>query len=161
MHVRSPHRRILVVCLLGAVSWASAAAPAAPAAPVSAPSPAGMHEVSALAGLPEQVRKDLGVDRENTIADRGGPFNPGCIMVAGKPNQRFMLAALGAGSAVVAVEHGGIAHGAVSREYRLADGDWTLVRTGHLDLQVAGQKALLEQHARSARPVPVKKKKWF
>lgn len=159
MHVRSPHRRIMVMCLLGTVLSGSAPAAAAGQAPPG--SGAGMHEVIALADLPAQIRSDLGVGQENTIADRGGPFNPGCVMVAGKPNQRFMLAALGAASAVVAVEYGGIAHGASSREYQLTHGDWTLVRTGHLDLQVAGQKALLDQHARSARAVPVKKKKWF
>lgn len=123
-----------------------------------APSPPAMTEVRRLAGLPDAIRADLGAGGRDVISDRGGPFNAGCLAQAGKPNQRFMLAALGADTAVVAVEHGGIAHGAGSREYRRVGGTWRLVSNGVLRLDVAGREDLLAQHARSARPVPASRR---
>jgi len=140
-----PGRRNLLAVALIAMLHSGTAALAAPAAP--------MAEVTSLAGLPAQIRADLGMGEKDTISDRGGPFNPGCVMVAGKPSQRFMLAALGADTAVVAVEHGGIAHGAASREYRLANGKWILVSNGSPGLNLAGREDLLTRHARTALPV--------
>lgn len=122
-----------------------------------AASPAQMTEITRLADLPAQIRADLGAGEKDAISDRGGPFNPGCVVVAGKPSQRFMLAALGADKAVVAVEHGGLFHGASSREYRFVHGKWTLVSSGMPGLTLAGQDDLLAQHARSAQPVAVVK----
>ena len=132
---------------------AGALAAAAPAVPH-----AQMTEITSLAGLPAQIRADLGADDKDAISDRGGPFNPGCVMVEGKPNQRFMLAALGERKAIVAVEYGGFMHGASSREYRLADGQWRLVSSGATALTLTGQSDLLEQHARNAQPVRGKRR---
>lgn len=140
-----PGRRHLMLGALVLMLQSGTAAFAAPAAP--------MAEVTSLAGLPAQIRADLGADDKTAMSDRGGPFNPGCIMVAGEPSQRFMLAAVGADTAVVAVEYGGIAHGATSHEYRHANGKWTLVSHGAPGLHLAGREDLLAQHARSALPV--------
>lgn len=115
-------------------------------------------EVTSLAGLPAQIQADFGVGRQDVISDRGGPFEPGCVMVPGTPAQRFMLAALGADTAVVAVEYGGIMHGASSREYRLVDGKWTVVSEGTPGLNLAGQGDLVEQHARSAQAVAARRR---
>jgi len=140
-----PGRRNVLVGALALILQSGAAAFAAAAPPLA--------EVTSLARLPAQIRADLGAGEKDAISDRGGPFNPGCIMVAGKPSQRFMLAALGADTAVVAIEHGGIAHGASSREYRRVNGKWTLVSKGSPGLNLAGRDDLLAQHARSALPV--------
>ena len=145
MHLSPCH--VLIAGVLAALLHSSALA-ARPAVPL-----ARMAEVTSLAGLPAQIRADLGVGETDAISDRGGPFNPGCVMVSGRPNQRFMLAALGADRAVVATEQGGIFHGAISREYRYANGKWTLVSTGMPGLHLAGQDDLLAQHVRSAQRV--------
>jgi hypothetical protein len=114
---------------------------------------AQMAEITRLADLPAQIRADLGEGEKDAISDRGGPFNAGCVIVEGRPSQRFMLGALGPDKAIVAVEYGGFMHGASSREYRLADGQWKLVSSGATGLALTGQEDLLEQHARNAQPV--------
>ena len=144
---------VLIAGALAAMLHSGVFAAAAPTVPHTQ-----MAEITSLAGLPAQIRADLGADDKDAISDRGGPFNPGCIMVAGTPNQRFMLAALGTRTAIVAVEYGGIIHGASSREYRFANGKWTLVRSGASALNLAGQGDLLAQHARSAQPVMSKRR---
>ena len=142
---------ILIAGVLAAMPHAGVAA-----AVTAAPAP--MAEITRLADLPEQIRADLGADEKDAISDRGGPFNAGCIMVDGTPNQRFMRAALGADRAIVAVEYGGFMHGASSREYRLANGKWRLVSSGATALNLAGQSDLMAQHARSAQPVMSKRR---
>ena len=137
---------ILIAGVLAAMPHAGVAA-----AVTAAPAP--MAEITRLADLPEQIRADLGADEKDAISDRGGPFNAGCIMVDGTPNQRFMLAVLGADRAIVAVEYGGFMHGASSREYRLADGQWRLVSSGATAVALTGQADLLAQHARNAQQV--------
>ena len=139
---------LIAGALAAAILHSGALAAAAPAVPH-----VQMAEITSLAGLPAQIRADLGADDKDAISDRGGPFNAGCIMVEGKPNQRFMLASLGARKAIVAVEYGGFMHGASSREYRFADGQWRLVSSGATALTLTGQSDLLAQHARNAQAV--------
>ena len=141
------HRVALITGFLVATLHIGALAGATPA------SHAPMAEITSLADLPAQIRADLGEGDKDAISDRGGPFNASCVMVEGTPSQRFMLAALGRDKAIVAVEYGGFMHGASSREYRLADGQWKLVSSGATALALTGQRDLLEQHARNAQPV--------
>jgi hypothetical protein len=84
-------------------------------------------EVTSLAGLPAPVREQLAAD-PGAMSDRGGPFNPGCVMTAGVPSRRFVRALVGQGVARVDVEQGGIAHYVETLEFREAGGSWKLVR---------------------------------
>lgn len=84
-------------------------------------------EVTSLADLPAPVRDQL-VAGQGDISDRGGPFNPGCIMKAGVPSKRFVRALVGKDVAMVDVEQGGRAHYVQTLEFREAGGSWKLVR---------------------------------
>jgi hypothetical protein len=81
-----------------------------------APQPA---EVTSLATLPTDIRAALG-----EISDRGGPFAPGCVSTHGEPHSRFSSARLGADTAQVTVERGGIAHFYDKLEFKKVDGHW-------------------------------------
>jgi hypothetical protein len=109
-----------VVCLLSAA--------ALPAWPQQAPDQGVSEptEVTSLAGLPAPVREQLAAG-PGDMSDRGGPFNPGCVMTAGVPSRRFVRALVGKGVARVDVEQGGIAHYVETLEFREAGGSWKLV----------------------------------
>lgn len=83
-----------------------------------APAP-HMNEITSLAALPADIRAALG-----EISDRGGPFAPGCVSTHGEPHSRFSSARLGADTAQVTVERGGIAHFYDTLEFRKVDGRW-------------------------------------
>jgi len=99
----------------------------ASARPAADESAADATEVTSLAALPVAVREQLAADLGD-ISDRGGPFNPGCIMKAGVPSQRFVRARVGKDVARVEVEQGGIAHYVKTLEFRAVAGSWKLVR---------------------------------
>jgi hypothetical protein len=87
---------------------------------------ASVTEVRSLEALPNQLRHLLpsstsGVDG---MADRGGRFNATDVIVHDWPMRRFVLAAVGASCAVVAVEYGGRAHGFELTEYLLTGEGW-------------------------------------
>ena len=85
-----------------------------------APQPAApMTEISSLAALPAEIRASLG-----EMSDRGGPFAPGCVSLHGEPHSRFRAARLGADTAEVTVERGGIAHFYDTLAFRKVDGHW-------------------------------------
>lgn len=68
-------------------------------------------QADTLAQLPADVQRQLGVeDPDDPIADRGAPFNAGCVAGAQLPNRRFLLGAVSDDVVVVAIELGGIAH---------------------------------------------------
>lgn len=101
-----------LACLGPAASFAQqATAPARPGAQSS--------EIASLAALPSEIRVSLG-----EMSDRGGPFAAGCVSLHGEPHSRFHTARLGANSAQVTVERGGIAHFYDTLEFRKVDGHW-------------------------------------
>jgi hypothetical protein len=93
----------------------------------AAPAPeAQERQVLSLAELPAELRVQVLASSSGEMSDRGGPFNPTCIVQAGVPNARFVSAVLRGDQAVVNVEQGGIAHYVKTLEFRRADGDWKL-----------------------------------
>lgn len=87
-------------------------------------------EVRSLKALPDQLRHLLpsattGLD---SIADRGDRFNVTDVSDHDLPMRRFVLAAVGASCAVIAVEYGGRAHGFELTEYRHTDEAWKAVQ---------------------------------
>jgi hypothetical protein len=85
-----------------------------------------LTEVRSLATLPAALRQLLPAQAQapDGIADRGAPFNGTDVVDAKLPRQRFVLAAVGSSCAIIAVEHGGIAHNFVMTEFRLASSEW-------------------------------------
>lgn len=85
-----------------------------------------MTEVRSLQSLPHSLRPLLPAATSSLvgIADRDGRFNVTDVVDHNLPMQRFVLAAVGTTCAVVAVEHGGRAHGFELTEYRLIDDKW-------------------------------------
>ncbi len=83
-------------------------------------------EIRALKDLPEAVRQLLPRDTHGLggIAEPGQRFNSIDLIERDLPLQRFALAAVGAGCAVIAVEYGGIATHFVLTEYRLGKSGW-------------------------------------
>jgi hypothetical protein len=84
------------------------------------------RQVQSLAGLPAELRAQVLASASGEMSDRGGPFNPGCVVQAGVPNARFVSAVLRGDQAVVKVEQGGIAHYVRTLEFQRADGGWKL-----------------------------------
>jgi hypothetical protein len=76
-------------------------------------------EVKSIKALPAEIRAALG-----EMSDRGGPFAPGCVSAHGEPHSRFSTARVGAGTATVTVERGGIAHYLEQLSFRQVDGHW-------------------------------------
>lgn len=102
--------RLLAVCLAcglagPAVSFAQQAAKPA--------------DIVSMKALPADIRAALG-----DMSDRGGPFAPGCVSTHGEPHSRFSSARLGADTAQVTVERGGIAHFYGTLEFKKVDGRW-------------------------------------
>lgn len=135
-----------VVCLLSAA--------ALPAWPQQAPAESVQEstEVMSLAALPAPVREQL-TDELGAMSDRGGPFNPGCVMTAGVPSRRFVRALVGHGVARVDVERGGIAHYVETLEFRQADGGWTLIRSENRTAPSPAAEALPDGRVRIALPL--------
>lgn len=88
-----------------------AAAALATAAPVQA---ANFTQADSLRQLPPAVQQLLGAGAgtagDDAIADRGQPFNAGCLLRDKVPRKRFLLGAQNGDTVLVAVEFGGIAH---------------------------------------------------
>jgi hypothetical protein len=80
-------------------------------------------EVASLADLPSDIRTVIGPD----VSDRGGPFAAGCVSVNGEPHSRFAGARLGADTAQVRMEYGGIAHYFDTFDFRRVEGRWVHV----------------------------------
>jgi hypothetical protein len=115
---------------LGAILAFSAVFAAPPAHAEDRCSGVAVAEVRSLKALPNQLRHLLpnatsGLDG---IADHGDRFNVTDVTDHGLPMRRFVLAAVGASCAVIAVEYGGRAHGFELTEYRLTDGAWKAVQ---------------------------------
>ncbi|WP_036173011.1 hypothetical protein [Massilia sp. 9096] len=72
-----------------------------------------------MTALPAEIRAALG-----EMSDRGGPFAPGCVSLHGEPHSRFAGARVGADTAQVRIERGGIAHFVDTRNFRKVDGHW-------------------------------------
>jgi hypothetical protein len=106
--------RLLAACL--ACALAGPAVSFAQQSPKPAAQPA---EIVSLKALPADIRAVLG-----DISDRGGRFAPGCVSMHGEPHSRFRSARLGADTAQVTVERGGIAHFYDTLEFRKVDGRW-------------------------------------
>jgi len=115
---------------------------AVPAAPAAA-----WVQVNSLRDLPAGVRASLA----HEMADRGGPFNAGCVMQKDVPQSRFVLGARQPDVLVLAVEHGGFAHYVETLEYRQADGTWSLASRGHGSVNVDSAQALVAQHEGSRK----------
>jgi hypothetical protein len=120
-------QRFSFVKVLFACSLAASAVPA-----VAAASPSATHEaekaVRSLAELPEGLRAALAAASPGNMSDRGGPFNPGCVIRSDVPSQRFVSARVQLDEAVVAVEHGGIAHHVENVKFKREAGRWQAVR---------------------------------
>ncbi|HSH54128.1 MAG TPA: tetratricopeptide repeat protein [Methylotenera sp.] len=58
------------------------------------------------------------------IADRGGPFSPGCGPVGNEAMVRLVMAAISPACILVALEHGGAAHGAGLRVFLREGESW-------------------------------------
>jgi hypothetical protein len=76
-------------------------------------------EIVSMTALPAEIRTALG-----EMADRGGPFAPGCVSLHGEPHSRFAGARVGAQTARVTIERGGIAHFFDQRDFKKIDGHW-------------------------------------
>ena len=84
---------------------------------------------ASLRELPPAVQQQLGVGSlDDAIADRGEPFNAGCLVFDQTPRRRFLLGAVSADVVIVAVEFGGIALNTQRIEFRRNGQSWT--RTG-------------------------------
>jgi len=112
------YRNLFVPC--ACLIAGSSGVPAAFAQPVAAPQ-AG--EVASLADLPSDIRTVIGPD----VSDRGGPFAAGCTSANGEPHSRFAGARLGADTAQVRMEYGGIAHYFDTLDFRRVEGRWVHV----------------------------------
>ena len=106
--------RLLAACLACGLAGPAVSFAQQAARPATAPA-----EIVSLKALPADIRAALG-----DISDRGGPFAPGCVSTHGEPHSRFSSARLGADSAQVTVERGGIAHFYDTLEFRKVDGRW-------------------------------------
>jgi hypothetical protein len=127
---------LVVLCLAESVPHAAAGQAAEPAGP-------GWTEVRLLAELPPQVQALLGVGQggqDSEIADRGGRFSAGCIVMEGVPGKRFVRAMFNADSGSVTIEHGGIAHWFEKIEFRLADARWRMASRSPQDLSAPHSK---------------------
>jgi hypothetical protein len=89
---------------------------------------ATLNEATSLAALPDGVRRLLASmgNGFDGIADKGGRFNATDVVDHNVPMRRFILAAVGATCAVVAIEHGGLAHNFEVREYQVVGSAWQL-----------------------------------
>jgi hypothetical protein len=87
-------------------------------------------EARSLGELPAGVRTLLGVGRSGRdgIADQGGPFNAGDVIVDDTPQRRFALGIANDATVVVAVEHGGIGYRVEVLEFHQVDALWEPVR---------------------------------
>ena len=116
--MRLRHLRACLACGLG-LGLASAFA-FGQQAPQPQPQPAvPTQAITSLAALPAEIRASLG-----ELSDRGGPFAAGCVSLHGEPHSRFSAARLGADTAQVTVERGGIAHFYDTLEFRKVGGHW-------------------------------------
>lgn len=113
----------------------------------------GWSAVSSLAGLPAEVSKYL--RDSNAPADGGGVYNEGCIVQAGVPSTRFVMAAISENEAIVAIEHGGRGHGINTYAFRQQNQHWQLVEQGSAvtDARLLTADILVAQHQKSARPL--------
>jgi hypothetical protein len=103
-------------------TFAAAIATTAQAAPFS--------PADSLKQLPASVQQQLGVGNpDDAIADRGEPFNPGCILRDAVPRKRFLMGAQSSDVVVVAVEFGGIAHHAEALAFRRDGKTWLRAQT--------------------------------
>jgi hypothetical protein len=111
---------LLRACLACSLAGLVPAASFAQQAPRAAAQPTAQStEIASLAALPAEIRAALG-----ELSDRGGPFAAGCVSLHGEPHSRFSAARLGAGTAQVTVERGGIAHFYDTLEFRKVGGHW-------------------------------------
>lgn len=60
----------------------------------------------------------------NAIADKGGPFQPGCADDGKTPMRRLVMAAISPECILLAIEHGGAGHGAGLRVFLREDNAW-------------------------------------
>jgi len=112
------HRNLIMPLVF--VIAGAAGLPAASAQQATPPQPG---EVASLADLPSDIRLVIGPD----VSDRGGPFAAGCVSVNGEPHSRFVSARMGADTAQVTLERGGIAHYVDTLDFRQLNGRWVHV----------------------------------
>lgn len=72
--------------------------------------------------LPQEQQSFIKLGGSNAIADKGGPFQPGCADDGKTPMRRLVMAAISTECILVAIEHGGAGHGAGLRVF-LREGD--------------------------------------
>lgn len=98
-------------------------------------------EVASLKDLPSAVQQQLGVgDEDNAIADRGEPFNGGCVVFDKTPRKRFVLGAVSGDTVVVAVEFGGFALHTQSIAFQRSGSSWIQKETRPLNQLVTLQE---------------------
>lgn len=111
---------LVLACTLGAaaaLAWAA-----------EVPKGRDAAEVTSLSALPAAIREHLAA-QFGDVSDRGGPFNPGCVVLKDVPRHRFVRGSLADDHAIVAVEHGGIAHYVETLEFDNANGRWQAARS--------------------------------
>lgn len=134
---------VLILCVAGL-----ALAGPASAAPDSAPV---WSMATSLAGLPPEVSAYL---TENTgLADHGGAYNDSCVVNPYIPSTRFVIAALGDGVTIVAIEHGGRGRSINTWAFRQENNQWKPMERGHVAYNVTlmTAKILVEQHQKSTQ----------
>jgi len=91
---------------------------------------AGSSKVASLDQLPASVQALLGRSKGGylDIADIGGEFNPGCIVVDPPvPQRRLVRGTIGQQCIQLVVEYGGIAHYEKTLEFQLDEHGWRQV----------------------------------
>lgn len=107
-------------------------------------------QAASLKDLPAAVQQQLGVgNADDAIADRGQPFNAGCVGMDNTPRKRFLLGAVSGDVVVVGVEFGGIALHSQSIAFRRSGQLWVRAETRQLSGPVTVQE-LARPYGRSA-----------
>lgn len=96
----------------------------------------GSAPVTTLDELPAAVQQMLGRSRTGSggIADIGGKFNPGCVIVGEPvPMRRLVSGKLSEQCIQLVVEYGGVGHSQRTLEYQLLPAGWRQVTGMALD----------------------------
>ena len=139
-------QRVLVLAFgASGLAWASATF----AAPQEATAAPAWSRINTLAGLPAEVSAYL--VEQTGLADQGGDYNDSCVLDPGRPSMRFVLGAVSGNEAIVAVEHGGRAHGINTWSFRRENNHWQPKEQGRITSGVTlmTAKILVEQHLKS------------
>jgi hypothetical protein len=109
-------------------------------------------EARSLGELPAGIQALLGVglSGRDGIADQGGRFNPGDVIVDNTPQRRFARGIANDATVVVAVEHGGIGYRVEVLEFHQVGAGWEPVHCVVRDNVPSRGDALLATLAASA-----------